>query len=46
MTTALKEIHLENEKKRDANVKFVSLIRESDPKLAHQKKLVRNMLFY
>ena len=42
MTTALKEIHLENEKKRDANVKFVSLIRESDPKLAHKKKLVRN----
>ena len=42
MTTALKEIHLENEKKRDANVKFVSLIRESDPKLAYQKKLVRN----
>ena len=27
MTTALKEIHLENEK-RDANVKFVSLIRK------------------
>ena len=42
MTVALKEIHLENEKKRDANVKFVSLIRESDPKLAHKKKLVRN----
>ena len=42
MTVALKEIHLENEKRRDANVKFVSVIKENDPKLAYKKKLVRN----
>ena len=27
MTIALKEIHISNEKKRDANVRFVSLIK-------------------
>ena len=32
MTIALKEIHISNEKKRDANVRFVSLIKENDPK--------------
>ena len=30
MTIALKEIHISNEKKRDANVRFVSLIKEND----------------
>ena len=34
MTTALKEIHITNEKKRDANIRFVSLIKEIDPKEA------------
>ena len=38
MTTALKEIHIENSKKRDASVRFVSLIREKDPKLAYKGK--------
>ena len=42
MTTALKEIHIENSKKRDANVRFVSLIRENDPKPAYKGKTVKN----
>ena len=39
---ALKEIHIANEKKRDANVKFVSLIKESDPKFAYKGKSIKN----
>ena len=39
---ALKEIHIANEKKRDANVRFVSLIKESDPKLAYKGKSIKN----
>ena len=42
MTTALKEIHIENSKKRDASVRFVSLIREKDPKPAYKGKTVKN----
>ena len=42
MTTALKEIHIENSKKRDASVRFVSLIRENDPKLAYKGKSIKN----
>ncbi len=42
MTIALKEIHISNEKKRDANVKFVSLIKENDPKLAYKGKSIKN----
>ena len=42
MTTALKEIHIENSKKRDASVRFVSLIREKDPKLAYKGKTIKN----
>ena len=42
MTTALKEIHIENSKKRDASVRFVSLIRENDPKLAYKGKTIKN----
>mgnify|MGYP006248233741 FL=1 len=42
MTTALKEIHISNEKKRDANVRFVSLIKENDPKLAYKGKSIKN----
>ena len=42
MTTALKEIHIENSKKRDASVRFVSLIREKDPKLAYKGKSIKN----
>jgi hypothetical protein len=42
MTIALKEIHIENEKKRDANVRFVSLIKESDPVLAYKGKKIKN----
>ena len=34
MTIALKEAHISNEKKRDANVRFVSLI----------KKMIHNLL--
>ena len=41
MTTALKEIHIENSKKRDASVRFVSLIREKDPKLAYKGKSIK-----
>ena len=40
MTIALKEIHISNEKKRDANVRFVSLIKENDPKLAYKGKFI------
>ena len=39
---ALKEIHIANEKKRDANVRFVSLIKESDPKFAYKGKSIEN----
>ena len=42
MTTALKEIHIENSKKRDASVRFVSLIRENDPKPAYKGKTIKN----
>ena len=42
MTTALKEIHIENSKKRDASVRFVSLIKEKDPKPAYKGKTVKN----
>ena len=45
MTTALKEIHIENSKKRDASVRFVSLIRENDPKLAYKGKSIKNSRF-
>lgn len=43
MTIALKEIHIENEKKRDANVRFVSLIKENDPVLAYKGKKIKNL---
>ena len=42
MTIALKEIHISNEKKRDASVRFVSLIKENDPKLAYKGKSIKN----
>ena len=42
---ALKEIHIANEKKRDANVRFVSLIKESDPKFAYKGKSIKNSRF-
>ena len=42
MTVALKEIHISNEKKRDANVRFVSLIKENDPQLAYKGKSIKN----
>lgn len=42
MTIALKEIHIANEKKRDANVRFVSLITESDPLFSYKGKRVQN----
>ena len=42
MTIALKEIHISNEKKRDANVRFVSLIKENDPKFAYKGKSIKN----
>ena len=42
MTTALKEIHIENSKKRDASVRFVSLIREKDPILSYKGKPIKN----
>ena len=42
MTTALKEIHIANSKNRDANVRFVSLIKENDPKLAYKGKTIKN----
>ena len=40
---ALKEIHLANEKNRDANVRFVSLIRESDPTFSYKNKPIQNI---
>ena len=42
MTIALKEIHISNEKKRDASVRFVSLIKENDPKFAYNGKSIKN----
>ena len=39
---ALKEIHIANEKSRDANVRFVSLIKEADPKFAYKGKGIKN----
>ena len=42
MSIALKEIHLANEKKRDANVRFVSLIQEKDPVFAYKNKPVHS----
>ena len=42
MTIALKEIHISNEKKRDASVRFVSLIKENDPKLSYKGKSIKN----
>ena len=39
---ALKEIHIANEKSRDANVRFVSLIKEADPKFAYKGKDIKN----
>ena len=39
---ALKEIHIANEKKRDANVRFVSLIQEKDPTFAFKNKTIKN----
>ena len=41
MTITLKEIHMSNEK-RDANVRFVSLIKENEPKLAYKGKSIKN----
>jgi len=40
---ALKEIHLANEKNRDANVRFVSLNREPDPTFSYQNKPIQNI---
>ena len=42
MSIALKEIHIANEKKRDANVRFVSLIQEKDPVFAYKSKPVQS----
>jgi len=39
---ALKEIHIANEKKRDANVRFVSLIHEKDPTFTFKNKTIKN----
>ena len=39
---ALKEIHIANEKKRDANVRFVSLIQEKDPTFTFKNKTIKN----
>ena len=39
---ALKEIHIANEKKRDANVRFVSLIQEKDPTFSFKNKPIKN----
>ena len=39
---ALKEIHIANEKKRDANVRFVSLIQEKDPTFTFKSKTIKN----
>ena len=40
---ALKEIHLANEKNRDANVRFVSLAREPDPTFSYNNKPIQNI---
>jgi hypothetical protein len=42
MTFALKEIYIANEKNRDANVKFVSLIKEADPLYNFKNKPVKS----
>ena len=42
MTFALKEIYIANEKNRDANVKFVSLIKEADPLYKFKNKPVKS----
>lgn len=42
MTIALKEIHIANEKNRDANVRFVSLLKESDPIYSYKNKSIKN----
>lgn len=42
MTFALKEIYIANEKNRDANVKFVSLIKEADPLYKFKNKSVKS----
>ena len=39
---ALKEIHIANKKSRDANVRFVSLIKEADPRFAYKGKNIKN----
>ena len=39
---ALKEIHIANKKCRDANVRFVSLIKEADPRFAYKGKNIKN----
>ena len=38
----LKEIHLANQKNRDASVKFISLVREPDPTFKYNKKSIKN----
>jgi len=40
---ALKEIHLANEKNRDANVRFVSLVREPNPTFSYKNKPIQNI---
>jgi len=42
MSVALKEIHIANEKNRDANVRFVSLIKENDPVFSYKNKAIKN----
>ena len=42
MTFALKEIYIANEKNRDANVKFVSLIKEDEPLYNFKNKPVKS----
>jgi hypothetical protein len=42
MTFTLKEIYIANEKNRDANVKFVSLIKEADPLYKFKNKPVKS----
>ncbi|MBM5788161.1 MAG: hypothetical protein FJ375_05530, partial [Pelagibacterales bacterium] len=42
MTFALKEIYIANEKNRDANVKFVSLIKEADPLYNFKNKPIKS----
>ena len=38
----LKEIHLANQKNRDASVKFISLTREPEPTFQYNKKSIKN----